>query len=332
MAHLDGRSVALVGAGSMGLGWAIVFARAGARVRLYDVSAEVLAAAPAGIARRLDGLRAHGLLEEAPAAVLARVTVTSDLGVALEGVSHVQESVLEKRDLKRDLFAELDRRAPAEAVLASSTSSFPASDFTDHLPGRHRCLVAHPANPVYLLPIVELVPAPWTDPAAVSATRALMAGAGQRPVELKREVNGFIYNRLQGAVLREAYWMVKEGIADVDDIDRVMTGGLGLRWSLIGPFETADLNYRGGLAEHAQRMGARYAQMGAERGQPDIWDEDLVARAAAQRRALLPLDEWEARVAWRDDRLMAALAAARTLEDGYDDAAAEPAAGAGSAE
>ena len=321
MAQLEGRSVALVGAGSMGLGWAIVFARAGARVRLYDVSVEVLAAAPAGIARRLDGLRAHGLLDEAPDLVRARISTTADLDAALAGVVHVQESVLEKLDLKRDLFAELDRRAPADAVLASSTSSFPASDFTDHLPGRHRCLVAHPANPVYLLPIVELVPAPWTDPAALAATRALMAGAGQRPVELKREVNGFIYNRLQGAVLREAYWMLKEGIADVNDIDQVMTGGLGLRWSLIGPFETADLNYRGGLAEHARRMGARYAQMGAERGQPDQWDEDLVARAAAQRRALLPLEDWEARVAWRDDRLMAALAAARAAEDGYDDAA-----------
>ncbi|QTL05084.1 3-hydroxyacyl-CoA dehydrogenase [Aquabacter sp. L1I39] len=321
MAHLAGRAVALVGAGSMGLGWAIVFARAGASVRLYDVSADVLNQALDGIARRLDGLRTHGLLDEAPAAVLARITVAPDLDAALAGAVHVQESVLEKRDLKRDLFAELDRRAPADAVLASSTSSFPASELTDHLAGRHRCLVAHPANPVYLLPIVELVPAPWTEPAAISATRALMAGAGQRPVELKREVNGFIYNRLQGAVLREAYWMLKEGIADVDAIDQVMTGGLGLRWSLIGPFETADLNYRGGLAEHARRMGARYAQMGAERGQPDQWDEDLVARAAAQRRALLPLEDWDARVAWRDDRLMAALAAARAAEDGYDDAA-----------
>lgn len=329
MAHLAGRAVALVGAGSMGLGWAIVFARAGANVRLYDVSADVLGQALDGIARRLDGLHAHGLLEEAPAAVLARITVTADLGAALDGVVHVQESVLEQLDLKRDLFGELDRRAPADAVLASSTSSFPASEFTDHLAGRHRCLVAHPANPVYLLPIVELVPAPWTDPGVLAATRALMAWAGQRPVELKREVNGFIYNRLQGAVLREAYWMLKEGIADVDAIDQVMTGGLGLRWSLIGPFETADLNYRGGLAEHARRMGARYAQMGAERGQPDQWDADLVARAAAQRRALLPLDDWEARVAWRDDRLMAALAAARAAEDSYDDAAAAMAAGEG---
>lgn len=331
MAELAGRSVALVGAGSMGLGWAIVFARAGASVRLTDVSADVLASARSGISRRLDALRAHGLLEEAPATVLARVTVTHDLDAALDGVVHVQESVLEKRDLKRDLFAELDRRAPAGAVLASSTSSFPASDFTDHLQGRARCLVAHPANPVYLLPIVELVPAPWTDPAALEATRSLMAGAGQRPVELKREVNGFIYNRLQGAVLREAYWMLKEGIADVDAIDQVMTGGLGLRWSLIGPFETADLNYRGGLAEHASRMGARYAEMGAERGQPDVWDADLVARATAERRALLPLEAWEARVAWRDARLMAALAAARAAEAGYDDAGAGTAGGGGGA-
>lgn len=309
MAENGSGAVALVGAGSMGLGWAIVLARAGHEVRVYDSAPEGLAQVKAGVAARLAALATHGLLEEPPEALLARISCVDDLAAAVADAIHVQENVPERLDLKIELFGKLDQLAPPDAVLASSTSSLPASDFAAHLPGRARCLVAHPANPPFLLPIVEIVPAPFTAPAVVERTRALMAQAGQEPVVLKREVNGFIYNRLQGAVLREAYWMLKEGVADVRDIDTVMTSGLGLRWSIIGPFETADLNYHGGLEEHARRMGARYREMGAERGQPDTWDTDLVSRATAERRTLLPLDQWDARVAWRDARLMSARAA-----------------------
>lgn len=320
--------VAMVGAGSMGQGWAIVFARAGAEVRLFDAAPQVLDAARPSIATRLDALAAHGLLNEPPQQVMARITSTSDLDAALAGVQHVQENVPEQLELKLELFRRLDALAPADAVLASSTSSLPASAFADTLAGRARCLVAHPANPPFLLPVVELVPAPFTAPGVVARTRARMARAGQVPVVLRKEVDGFIYNRLQGAVLREAYWLLKEGIADVAGIDAVMTAGLGLRWSVVGPFETADLNYRGGIAEHARRMGERYREMGAARGQPDVWDDALVARATAERRALLPLDQWDERVAWRDARLMAARAAGQGVPDSYNAAGDDSAEGA----
>ncbi|OYW59676.1 MAG: hypothetical protein B7X99_02520 [Rhizobiales bacterium 17-65-6] len=308
-------TVALVGAGSMGLGWAIVFARAGMEVRLCDAAPAMLDQALAAIRLRLEELVRQGLLDQRPEDVLARIHVTADLAEALSGVVHVQENVPERVELKRTLFAQFDRLAPADAVLASSTSSLPASSFTDDLPGRARCLVAHPANPPYLMPIVEIVPAPWTAPEATARTRALMERVGQAPVVLKREVNGFIYNRLQGAVLREAYWMLKEGIADVAEIDRVMTSGLAMRWSVIGPFETSDLNYRGGLADHASRMAQRYFEMAQDLGAPEPWSGDLVGEAVAQRRALLPLEAWEERVAWRDARLMALLRLARQRDE-----------------
>lgn len=328
MEHAQDGPVALVGGGSIGQGWAIVFARAGLEVRVFDASAEVRAAVRPGIAARLDALAAHGLLAEPAETVLARVSTTADLDAALAGAAHVQENVPERLDLKIALFRAFDAKAPADAVLASSTSSLPASQFAADLPGRARCLVAHPANPPFLLPVVEIVPAPFTAPGAVDRTRALMARVGQAPVVLKREVNGFVYNRLQGAVLREAYWLLGEGVADVAGIDAVMTSGLGLRWSVVGPFETADLNYRGGIAEHARRMGERYREMGAERGQPDVWDAALVARAEAERRALLPLEEWDARVAWRDARLMAARAAGRGGPAPYNAGAADSGEGA----
>jgi len=305
-------TVALVGAGSIGVGWAIVFARAGHPVRLFDVSAETLSRAPSAIGGRLAALADAGLISETPAAVAARVTTHTELAVAVGGATLVLEQVPETPDLKRAVFAELDRLTQPDAVLASSSSSIPASIFAEGLAGRARCLVAHPANPPYLIPVVEIVPAPFTAPEATARARSLISAAGQEPVTLRRELCGFVYNRLQGAMLREAYCLLRDGVVSVADLDRLVTHGLGLRYSLIGPFETSDLNYRGGLAEHADRMAANYAAMGAERGQNDPWTPELVAEAVAQRRAALPLDRWEERVAWRDRELMALLAFRRS--------------------
>lgn len=155
------------------------------------------------------------------------------------------------------------------------------------------------------------MPTPFTETAAVDRAAALFAGAGMRPVRVGKEVEGFVFNRLQGALLREAYCLVRDGVASVEDIDTVVRDGLGLRWSLIGPFETVDLNTRGGIASHAQKMGPAYKRMGAERGQHDPWTPDLVEKVAGARRSALPLDQWEDRVAWRDRALMELVARRR---------------------
>jgi L-gulonate 3-dehydrogenase len=299
--------IAVIGAGSIGSGWAIAFAEGGFEVALQDEDAARLEAARRDIAARLADLEAYELLAEAPAKVLARIGFHVGLAEALSGAGHVQECVPEDLALKRRLFAELDRLAGPEAILASSSSFLPASSFAGGLAGRSRCLVVHPGNPPYLLRMAELVPAPFTAGASLDRAAALMQGCGLVPVRLRREIEGFVFNRLQGAVLREAYCLVRDGVADVEDIDRIMRDGLGLRWSVTGPFETADLNTRGGIAAHAERMGPFYARLGAERGQDDPWFEELVAKVSAARRARLPLEAWEDRVAWRDRALMALL-------------------------
>ena len=298
-------SVAIVGAGSIGTSWAIVFARAGNPVSLHDPDSERLASAPAEIVDRLAALEAAGLLVEPAAAIAERVTMHDQLATALVGATHVQECAPERLELKRELFGSLDALTDPGAVLASSSSAIPISETAGTLPGRTRCLVVHPANPPHLLPVVELVPADFTDPQVTERTAALLRTAGMSPVHIRHEIEGFVYNRLQGAVLREAYCLVRDGVISVDDLDRVMREGLGRRWAVVGPFETSDLNTRGGIAEHARRMGPAYARMGAERGQNDPWDDELVADVAAQRRALLPLSEWERRVGWRDRALIA---------------------------
>jgi L-gulonate 3-dehydrogenase len=299
--------VAIIGAGSIGAAWAIVFAAAGFRVNLQDTDGQRLDASRAAIGARLTELAAYGLVDEPADAILARIQSLPDLDAALAGAAYVQECIPEDLDLKRGLFAELDRLAAPDAILASSSSFLPASAFAGELAGRARCLVVHPGNPPYLLRVAELVPAPFTEAAVVERTAAILERAGMMPVRLGREIDGFVFNRLQGALLREAYCLVRDGVASVAEIDRIVRGGLGLGWSVIGPFETVDLNTRGGIVEHARRMGPAYRRMGRERGQDDPWTDDLVARVAAERRALLPLEAWEDRVAWRDRALMALL-------------------------
>lgn len=297
--------VAIVGAGSIGVAWAIVFARAGRDVVLHDPEPERLEAAPRELRARLDDLASFGLLDELPAVVAGRVAGSADLAAALAGTTYVQECAPEDLELKRAIFADLDREAPPDAVLASSSSMIPCSRFAGDLSGRGRCLVAHPGNPPYLLPVVELVPAPFTSPASVEGAARLLGDAGMSVVHVRAEIDGFVFNRLQGALLREAYCLVRDGVVGVDEVDRIVSHGLGRRWAVVGPFETADLNTRGGIEVHATRMGPAYARMGAERGQHDPWTPELVLRVTAERRRLLPLVGWEERVAWRDRALMA---------------------------
>jgi L-gulonate 3-dehydrogenase len=298
--------VALVGAGLVGQAWAIVFGRAGHDVVLYDADAGALARARAGIAARLGDLVAFGLLDD-PGAVLGRLRQAKDLGEALAGATYVQESTPERVEVKRQVFAELDRLAAADAVLASSTTGIPPSSFTEHLASRQRCLVAHPINPPYVTPLVEICPAPWTDAAVVDRTHALMSAVGQAPIRMRREVQGFIANRMQAALIGAALRMVRDGIASAEDVDVAIRDGIGLRWSFIGPLETIDLNAPVGISDYLRRYGPLYQAIEREHADAPLnWtDEALLQRLDEERRARLPLERLAERSAWRDRRLMA---------------------------
>jgi 3-hydroxyacyl-CoA dehydrogenase len=305
--------VALVGGGLIGQAWAIVFGRAGHEVVLFDAEPAALEQARRNIAARLEDLAGLGLVEDA-AAALGRVRYAATLGEALASADHVQESTPERVEVKRALFAELDRLAAPDAVLASSTSGIPASAFTEGLSGRQRCLVAHPINPPFVTPLVELCPAPWTDPAVVERTHALMSRAGQAPIRLRREVQGFVANRMQGALIGAALRMVKDGVASAEDIDIAIRDGIGLRWSFMGPFETIDLNAPGGIADYLRRYGPLYQAIeGEQAGALDWGDEALLAQLEQERRARLPTAALPERSVWRDRRLMALAAHRRKV-------------------
>ncbi|WP_159911083.1 3-hydroxyacyl-CoA dehydrogenase [Pantoea sp. 18069] len=317
MSHF--KNVAIAGGGSIGVAFALQFARAGKAVRIFEQSPERCALIPGEIGARLEMLGAAGLLEGEAGVVAARIQVTPELHSAVADCHLVVECVPEIVDIKRELFAQLERHVGPDVPLCSASSALPVSRFCSELATRQRCLIAHPGNPPYLIPVVELVPAPFTDAAVVARCTSYFQEVGMSPVLVKHEVEGFVFNRLQGALLREAYCLVRDGVASVEDVDKVVRDGLGLRWSVIGPFETVDLNTRGGIAAHAQKMGPAYQRMGQERGQNDPWTDALVQDVAAQRRAVLPLDQWEARVEWRDRQLMQ-LAKMRKARAANDDA------------
>lgn len=303
--------IALIGGGLIGQAWAIVFARAGHEVMMYDASPVTIEQAQINIASRLDDLTRFKLIDD-PGEVLEQISYAVKPGDAVQGAGYVQESVPERVEVKREVYAELDRIIGADTIIGSSTSGIPASAFTESIACRSRCLVAHPINPPYLNPLVELCPAPWTDKIALDRTHDLMSKAGQSPIRVKKEVPGFIANRLQGALLSMALKLVEEGYASVDDVDIAIKDGIGLRWSFMGPFETIDLNAPGGVADYIARYGPLYEEIERSAAEPLAWDETLAGSIETARREALPLERLNERSEWRDRRLMA-LAAHKQL-------------------
>lgn len=293
-----------MGAGSIGLAWAIVFARSGWQVGLYEPDHSRRATAVSDLMRRLEALADEGLLAEEPEQVASRIRQYGQLQVALEGSDYVQECVPEDLELKRMVFAQLDHVVGERVPIASSSSAILCSAMAKDIEGRKRCLVAHPGNPPYLLPLVELVPAPFTEPAIVDRAAAVLEQVGMAPVYLNREIEGFVFNRLQAALLREGYALVRDGVATPEVIDRVVREGLGRRWAVLGPFETVELNTRGGIEAHAARLGPAYARMAAAPGRSDPWEPELVAAVASDVGRRLPRAAWEEYVLRRDRALM----------------------------
>ena len=305
------RSTAVVGAGLVGSAWAIVFARAGVIVRAFDASDEIRRTTAARIRASLEDMGEAGLVDGVDA-ICSRVTVVDDLRAAVGDMDYVQESVFEPVEAKRAVSEAIGASIRDDAVVGSSSSGIPASAFTEHAPRRERFLIAHPVNPPHLVPLVELVPAPWIDPAIVLWLRAAMEALGQAPIVVNREIEGFILNRLQGVLLKEAWALFDEGYASAADIDLTVSQGLGLRWSFMGPFETIDLNAPGGVDDYARRLGPLYQSIAQSRSNLRPWSPELIERARSERRAALAKEKLPERSAWRDRRLMALVAHRRS--------------------
>ena len=306
-------NIAVVGSGLIGQAWAIVFARGGHNVKMWDGNPEAVDTGIRLIAGQVADLKEAGLIDD-PEALLARISGCKTLEEVLDGAEYVQENLPERVEMKKDIFGRMDKIASPTCVLASSTSSIPASAFTEDLPGRARCLIAHPVNPPYLVPVVEICGAPWTDAKVIQQTWDVMQSVGQKPVKIHKELQGFILNRLQGALLREAFKLVEQGYVDAEGLDVTVKEGLGLRWSFMGPFETIDLNAPDGLADYAHRFGNMYQSIAEEQTSTEPWSETLINKLESARREILPKEQLLERRLWRDRRLMGLAAHKKAAE------------------
>lgn len=297
-------TVGILGVGLIGRAWANVFARSDWDVVLWDANAEALEQAPALISESLEDLARHGLVES-PQQKAANIRVGSSIQAIVDNASLVQESGPERLDVKIELFAELDRFAPPETVLASSSSAIVASRFSEHLDGRGRCLVAHPVNPPHLVPIVELCGAPWTSAEAIARARAIYDEVGQTTMEVKKEIDGFILNRMQAVLLAEAFRLISEGYVSAEDLDKTIKDGLGRRWSFMGPIETIELNAPGGILDYCERYGETLFGLSREPVTQDLWDMENCKKVADSWGNTPTAEEVAEKSVWRDGRLAA---------------------------
>jgi L-gulonate 3-dehydrogenase len=299
--------VAVIGCGVVGSSWALVFSRAGYDVSIYDASPAAQQDTVAFVRAALTDLKARGLAGNDPLeVVMSRLTTISNLEEALAGVEYVQESAPERLEIKRELYGRLDMLAAPTVTIGSSSSGLPASSFTEGLAHARRYLVVHPINPPHLIPLVEIVPSPWTAPEVIETAMGIMRKVGQSPIRLRREINGFVVNRIQSAMLAEAFRLIEDDICDVADVDKAVADGLGLRWFFMGPFETIDLNAQKGIAEYCKNLGLMYHGLAKEQADPRDWTPALVKVIEDQRRLVTPADQLSGRRAWRD-RCLAAL-------------------------
>ena len=232
---MDIHSIAIVGTGVVGVSWAAFFAAKGFPVRLYDEDAEVCTAAVQKALSTVMTMGEAGLIApESVAALEDRVSAHSDLRDAVRDVQLVQESVAETYEIKQAVFRRLDELTPSHVILSSSSSGLLMTEIQKATRHPGRCLIAHPFNPPHLIPLVELVPGEHTDSAVLQLMRQFFESLGKEPVVLNKEVPGHIANRLAAALWREAIDLVLQGVASVEDVDKAVCAGPGLRWALMG--------------------------------------------------------------------------------------------------
>jgi len=228
------QKIGVVGGGLMGHGIAYLFAAAGHDVAVFEPAAEIRASLP----RRLRSI--VELLGDDPA-LLGRIETHDTLASAMQGAAFVFEAAPEKLPLKQQIFAELESIVAPEAILASNSSAIPSTEIGRHLKHRQRVIGTHFWNPPHLVPLVEVVQNENTSESVVAATMELLRDAGKVPVHVRRDVPGFVGNRLQHAMKREAFALVAAGVCDAETIDTVVREGFGARTAVLGPMEQSDL-------------------------------------------------------------------------------------------
>ncbi|MEW6666723.1 MAG: 3-hydroxyacyl-CoA dehydrogenase NAD-binding domain-containing protein [Thermodesulfobacteriota bacterium] len=248
--------VACVGAGLIGQGWATVFSTRCKKVMVQDISESGLEEAIRRIRANLDFLESHDLIPPGESRLaFERITATTRMEDAISGAGYVQESVPDDYETKKRVFREMDAHAPGAAILGSSSSGLLMTEIQKAVVRPARCVLVHPFLPVHLLPCVEIAGGRETSHDTIETVCGFISALGKTPVRLKREVPGYIVNRLQAALVREAIDLVHTGVASAEDVDTAFRTAIGLRDPILGPFLRIHL-----AANGAERFFERYAE------------------------------------------------------------------------
>ena len=296
------KNIGVIGGGLIGASWAAIFSKSGFNVFVYDPYPDVFDTYKSRVTSFLEELKTIDEtinVEESLNRINANVTI-EDL---CSNVEYIQESAPEILSVKQELFAKLDNLAPEEVVIGSSSSAMPISSITQNLKGQHRCIITHPANPPHLIPCVEICPGENTSNRTIEKTKEIFTASGASIVNVKKEIDGFILNRLQGALLNEAMRLYSDGYASSDEIDATIRDGLGLRWAFMGPFETIDLNAPGGIKDYISRYGPIFVEMAKNQTKIPDWSEEAGQKLELERRKILGHDELEDRAKKRNQLL-----------------------------
>jgi 3-hydroxyacyl-CoA dehydrogenase len=270
--------VALVGTGVIGASWATLFLAKGLDVVATDPAPNAEALLRETIARQWPAMKTLGL---SPNAAPERITFKTSLEETVADADFIQESGPERLEIKRELYARMDATAGPQAILSTSSSGILISEVQTACKRPERVLVGHPFNPPHLIPLVEVVGGKLTSQAAIDDAMAFYRAVGKRPIQIRKEVKGHVANRLQAALWREAFALVQDGVASVEDIDTAIAHGPGLRWALLGPFLNLHLSGgAGGLAHVMDHLGPPIESWWADMRAVKI-DEDLKAKIVA---------------------------------------------------
>ena len=298
--------VAVVGAGTIGLSWAALFASHGHEVRVTDPRPDLDDVVRAGVLELADVL---------PGDLLASITTGPDLEAAVTGADVVQENGPERIELKQELFARIEAAAPPHALLLSSTSGLMPSDMGASMREPGRVVVGHPFNPPHVVPLVEVVPGGQSTPETVEAAVAFYRSLGKVPVVLHKEIGGFVANRLQSAVFREAVHLVLSGVVTPEELDQVVTESVGVRWATAGPFESYHLGGGpAGIRHLLEHLGPGMVRRWKDLGQPELTDA-VVERISSSTEARFAGQEYADRTAARDRVQLAVLRARESARE-----------------